>query len=236
MNEVAQNPNETIGKLSVPAKMNDSFGYYYLDLDKIIYLESSNNKTTIHFKDGKSITVIKVLKYFENKLSGKPFLRIHASFIINVRELYKYNKGKRKYVVLTNGEKIDVSRSKQNVINDIVDKLAIPNYEGTVYIDFKSIIYLEASHDTTIIYLSNGQSLRSIKNIGYFEAPLSGKPFYRIHDKYIINLMHVTKYYRGSNKLSENKGRTSGYVELSTGAGLPVSNGKKEMFQRFFNE
>jgi len=142
-----------------------------------------------------------------------------------------------KYVILSNGQKIDVSRSKQNVLeNSIIEKLAIPVYEGIVYVDFKSILYLEANLDKTIIHFTNCQPIKSIKNIGFFENPLKGKPFFRIHDKYIINLINVSKYYRGSNKQAENKGKTSGYVILNTGVGLPVSAGKKELFLHFFHD
>ena len=238
MNKLDQLQNETherVDKLSIPAKMNGSLGFHYIDLDKILFLESNNNTTVIHFEEEIPITAVKVLKFFENELRGKPFLRIHKSYIINVRKLHKFNKGKKKYVILTNGQKIDVSRSKQNVLeNNIIEKLAIPDYEGIVYVDFKSILYLEANHDKTIFYLTNGQSVKSTKNIGYFENALTGQPFFRIHDKYIINLNKVVKYYRGSNQLSETACKTPGYVVLSAGTGLPVSAGKKEMFLQFF--
>ena len=89
-------------KLPVPAIIEGSFGYYYIDLSKILYLESSNNKTTIHLEGEKPITVAKVLKYFEQELLGKPFARVHNKYIINVHKLVKYYKGTSKHVILTN--------------------------------------------------------------------------------------------------------------------------------------
>ena len=240
MNNIAPLINEIrerVEKLSIPSKMNGSFGYYYIDLDKILFLESNNNTTVIHFEEETPITVVKILKFFESELLGKSFLRIHKSYIINVRKLYKYNKGKKKYVILTNGQKIDVSRSKQNALEkNIIEKLIVPDYEGIVYVDYNSILYLEANHDKTIIYLMNGHSVKSMKNIDYFEKALTEKSFFRIHDKHIINLKNVMKYYRGSNKISETTGKTSGCVVLNTGTVLPVASSKKELFLRFFRD
>jgi len=240
MDKVVKSQNEVVGKidkLSIPAIINGSFGYYYIDLDKILYLESCNNTTVIHIEDEKPITVAKVLKYFEKELLGKPFLRIHNSYIINVHKLSKYNKGTKKFVILTNGQKIDVSRSRKNVLeNNVIVKYTIHTYDGLVYVDFNAILYLEANHDKTIFHLTNNKSIESIKNIGFFENTFIDKPFFRIHDKYIINMINVVKYYRGSNQQTENQRKTSGYVVLNTGYGLPVAASKKEMFLRFFRD
>jgi len=223
-------------KLPVPAIIEGSFGYYYIDLVKILFLESSNNTTIIHLEGEKPITVTKVLKYFEHELLGKPFARVHNSYIINVHKLVKYYKGTRKHVILTNGQIIDVSRSRKNVLeNNHIAKYSIPVYDGLFYVDLKSVLYLEADHEKTIFNLINGQIITSTKNIGFFKESLTDKPFVRIHDKYVINLLHVTKYFRGYNKKTDQKGKTSGYIVLNTGKGLPVSAGKKESVLRFFH-
>jgi len=227
---------EVEDKLPVPAIIEGSFGYYYIDLVKILFLESSNNTTIIHLEGEKPITVAKVLKFFEQELLGKPFARVHNKYIINVNKLVKYYKGTRKHVILTNGQTIDVSRSRKNVLenNYIATKYSIPVYDGLVYVDLKSVLFLEANHEKTIFNLINGQIITSTKNIGYFKESLTDKPFVRIHDKYVINLTHVAKYFRGYNKKTDQKGKTSGYIVLNTGKGFPVAASKKESVLRFF--
>jgi len=240
MNKTVKDQNlliEQTGKLSIPAKMDGSFGYHYIELEKIFFLKSNSNTTTVHFEKEEPISVTKTLKYFEKKLLGLPFLRIHESFIINVQKLYKYSKGKRKYVILTDGQKISISKRKQSTLENLTtinNKCEIPDYEGIVYLEIKSILYFEADQDKTIVHLSSGQKIHSVKNIGYFEDTLYSKPFFRIHNKYIINLLHVERFYRGSSKQSDNKRSTSGYVVLSTGKGLSVSASKKESFLQLF--
>jgi two-component system LytT family response regulator len=117
---------------------------------------------------------------------------------------------------------------------ELVDKYAIPVYDGLAYVDFSSILYLEANHDKTIFYLIDNRSVRSTKTIGCIEKTLTGKPFFRIHDKYMINLFHIENYYRGCNRINGSKSTDSGCVVLSSGQSLPVSVGKKEKFLQHF--
>ena len=235
MNELTLSPENKVGKtvdkLSVPATLDDSVGYYYIDLDKIFYLESRSNRTIIHKEKEDQITeteieATKTLLYFEKVLRGKPFLRIHHSFIINAQKLAKYNKGARKFVTLINGDEIDVSRSRKDILeNEIFGKYPVPVYEGIVYVDLKFILYLEADRDKTKFYFAGSPSITSTKNVGFFEDSLANRHFFRIHDKYIINLVKVVKNYRRSN---------SCYAVLDTGMGLPVSASKKEAFLEYF--
>jgi len=231
--------NTQIDKLSIPAIINGSVGYYYVDLDKIFYLESNSNRTVIHKERDEQIKeteieATKTLLYFENELRGKPFLRIHNSFIINVQKLVKYNKRTKK-VTLLDGTKIDVSRSKKDIFGDSkIEKYPIPIFEEFIYIDLKSILYLEAHFDRTEFHLLGSPPITSSKNIGFFEKSLADKPFFRIHNSYIISLTKVIKYFRGSSKVTENVGSSSGYAVLNTGKGLPVSANKKDDFLKYF--
>ena len=219
---------EKVDKLSIPAIIKGAVGYYYIDLDKILYLESQNNRTIIHkerdeYNKETEIEATKTLLHFENQLLGKPFMRIHNSFIINTQKLAKYHKGARKFVTLIDGTKIDVSRSKKGILEDgIIEKYPIPVYDELIYVDLKSILYLEAHYDRTEFHLIASPSITSSKNIGFLEKSLANKTFIRIHDSYVVNLTKVVKYLR------------HGYVVLNTSIGLPVSQNKKEVFLQYF--
>lgn len=240
MEELTLSPNgvnEKIDKLSIPAMIDGSVGYHYVDLDKILYLESFNNTTAIYIEGEKTpIKVAKTLLYFENELIQKSFLRVHQSFIINAQKLATYNKGERKFVTLVNGKKIDVSRSQKGVLEDgKIEKCPIPVFDELIFVDLKTVLYLEAHGDRTEFHLVD-KTIMSTKNIGFFEKKLFDKFFCRIHDKYMINLIKVTKYYRGSAKVTKDVGRNTGYAVLNTGKGLPVSTSKKEEFLKYFRK
>ena len=57
--------------------------------------------------------VSKTLKYFEEALRDASFARVHKSYLVNVNEVVKYQKGKGGSVVLSNGKEIMVSASKK---------------------------------------------------------------------------------------------------------------------------
>jgi two-component system LytT family response regulator len=83
--------------------------------DEIQFCEADGNYTTIHIKAKKPQVLAKKLKEIEAMLaSEKKFYRIHHSFIVNLDYIEEYNKEEGHQVVLENGQKIPVSRSRRN--------------------------------------------------------------------------------------------------------------------------
>lgn len=81
----------------------------------ILYIESDGRKVNIYFKDKKISTYAK-LSSLEEELSYE-FLRIHKSFIVNLRHVsvYKINK-----ITLDNDKEISISRTYQQKIKSII--------------------------------------------------------------------------------------------------------------------
>ncbi len=217
---------EKSNKLAVPTSFEkeQSIGYLYIDMDHIIYLESDSNYTNIHTEERK-ITASKVLAFFEKELTKKFFFRIHASYIINLKKLFKYKKGTESIVTLTTGHQFNVSRSKKKAFENLeTEKLPVLFNDEYTYIELDSILYIENRSDQVCIYLSDNKPMISTKNISFFESKLSNEPFFRIHNKYIVNLTKIIKYYKGKDT----------YVTLNTGISLTVSDGKKNEFLQLF--
>lgn len=57
-----------------------------IQIDEIIYVESIKDYIVIHFAD-KKITAKYKFGDFEKELTGKPFLRIHRSFLVNINRI-----------------------------------------------------------------------------------------------------------------------------------------------------
>ena len=49
----------------------------------------------------------------EELLEDFCFLRVHHSFVVNINEVEKYVKGEGGYLIMCDGSKIDVSRSRK---------------------------------------------------------------------------------------------------------------------------
>ena len=98
-----------------------SSGLHIIDLDEIIRCESSNNYTTFFLTTGKKIVVSKSIQTYEKLLKDSHFCRIHNKHIVNLKFIKKYVRGRGGYVVLTNGEQIEVSEGRKK---GFLDKLS----------------------------------------------------------------------------------------------------------------
>ena len=83
-------------------------GNVRLKVDNIIYIETSKHKN-VFYTAGETYSIYKKMDELEAELVGMGFVRIHQSFLINMRYIGKLSS----YVmVLTTGKEISVSKSR----------------------------------------------------------------------------------------------------------------------------
>jgi len=102
--------NSSTAKIALPTPD----GLQFQAQDEIIFFEASSNYTYVHLKDGSKYIVSKTLGDIENMLPAADFCRIHHSFIINMKYIKKYFKGRGGYVVMDDGTSIEVSVRKKD--------------------------------------------------------------------------------------------------------------------------
>ncbi len=102
-----------LGQKPTKLVLPTSSGMHIIDFDDIIRCESSNNYTTFYLKDGKKIVVSKSIQTYEKLLKDSHFCRIHNKHIVNLKYVKKYVRGRGGYVVLANGEQVDVSEGRK---------------------------------------------------------------------------------------------------------------------------
>ncbi|MBK6950626.1 MAG: response regulator [Crocinitomicaceae bacterium] len=89
-------------------------GYEYLRLDEIEHIEADGSYTKIMCVDGKTKTVSKNLKYFENALLDQDrFIRVHRSFLINLDQMKAFSRTGRGTIVMKSGKEIDLARDRR---------------------------------------------------------------------------------------------------------------------------
>jgi DNA-binding LytR/AlgR family response regulator len=87
----------------------------------ILFIESMQNYTKLHFKD-KSIVIHQTMKAIEESLSTEHFFRIHKSFLINITHIDMISGG-RLYI---NKIELPISRTrKEELLNQVVYKKLI---------------------------------------------------------------------------------------------------------------
>ena len=83
-------------------------GNVRLKVDNIIYIETSKHKN-VFYTAGETYSIYKKMDELEAELAGMGFVRIHQSFLINMRYIGKLSS----YVmVLTTGKEISVPKSR----------------------------------------------------------------------------------------------------------------------------
>lgn len=107
-----------LGKVGSPSEMRLCLptlkGFIVLKLEEIIYCEAERGYTTFHLEKNKRVTVSKPLLDYENLLQDASFLRIHKSFLVNLRHVKEYQRGEGGVVIMTNDMEIEVSRRKKD--------------------------------------------------------------------------------------------------------------------------
>ncbi len=80
-------------------------------LESIIYCAAEGSYTRVFLNNKRSVFSSKNLAWFERNLRSEYFVRLHRSYIINLRFISKVFKNEGK-VALQNGEKIPMSIGK----------------------------------------------------------------------------------------------------------------------------
>jgi two-component system LytT family response regulator len=83
-------------------------GFEVVKMENIVRLQGNGNFTDIYLKDKTKKMVCRFLKHFEEILPP-PFIRVHKSHIINVDYVKSYHKNSGGYVVLEDGNEIEIS-------------------------------------------------------------------------------------------------------------------------------
>ena len=89
-------------------------------INDILMLEGDGNYTFFHLSNGKRILVSRTLKQYEDALEGTGFLRVHKSFLVNLKHIVSYDLKDEMNLWFRNGVKVGVSRRKKQ---DVMVKL-----------------------------------------------------------------------------------------------------------------
>lgn len=97
-----------------------SGGLEFIELEKIIYCQSDSNYTNVFQQDDKKMVVSKTLKDVESLLPNDTFFRVHHSYTVNLKHIKRYLKADGGYLVMSNGGRVKVSRSKKDLLMELI--------------------------------------------------------------------------------------------------------------------
>ncbi|WP_099466756.1 LytR/AlgR family response regulator transcription factor [Konateibacter massiliensis] len=82
---------------------------YHLEEDDILFIEVFGHKLIFHLQD-KAITSIDSLRNIETMLNKSSFVRIHRSYLINLKKVKTFNKTE---IIMHNNERVPISKYKE---------------------------------------------------------------------------------------------------------------------------
>lgn len=91
-----------------------AFGLQFITVQNIIRAEAKGSYTVLFMNNGKSYTVSKTLKEYEDLLPQDIFFRIHHSYLINLKFIVKYHKGKGGVIEMTDKSMIPLAARRKN--------------------------------------------------------------------------------------------------------------------------
>ena len=106
--KIYNNPN-AFEKLSISAVD----GIYFVHIREVLRLEAEDNYTHIYLKNGERITASRTIKWYEELLQPMNFYRVHKRHVINLNYMRKFVKGDGGYLIMDDGENIEVSRRRR---------------------------------------------------------------------------------------------------------------------------
>lgn len=104
--------NSDIGIIGVPSIDKIDF----IKKQDIVYCAADGKYTTFYLNDGMSVVSSKNLGVYE-KILGSSFIRLHHSFLVNLKFVTSILKKDSFSCVLTNGVSLPVSKRKQDCFN-----------------------------------------------------------------------------------------------------------------------
>ena len=109
--------NNDIQKIS----LHTSEKIIVIELTDIIYCKSDNNYTTFFLENKTKILVSKTLKYYSDMLKEFNFLRVHQSYLINIKCIKEFIKSDGGYLILKDNSNIPVSVRKRNEVVEVLN-------------------------------------------------------------------------------------------------------------------
>jgi two-component system, LytTR family, response regulator len=95
---------------SIPVKQRS--GYINISTDEILYVEGFGDYVNVHLQEGRKVTVLSTIKAMEEQLAEFSFMRIHRSYIANLKKIDRVVEND----VFVQGRTIPVSRTYRSTL------------------------------------------------------------------------------------------------------------------------
>jgi two-component system LytT family response regulator len=103
---------EYADQLAIPS----ANGFEIIKVEDVMYCEGDGNYTTFYLAGDQKLVSSKTLKEYERILPTLTFVRAHQKYLVNIKFVKRYLKGRGGTLIMTNGKSIDVAHSKRTQV------------------------------------------------------------------------------------------------------------------------
>ena len=93
-------------------------------IKEIEYVQGVGNYSKFYLKDGRAIVTCRTLKYYEQFLIERGFIRPSKSAIVNVNSIQTIDFNRQKTIKLSNDQNISISRRQIKPLRDLFKAMA----------------------------------------------------------------------------------------------------------------
>ena len=98
-------------------------GMEFIAIEDVVLCKADGSYTSFVLKNKNTLLVSKHLKEYEILLAEQQFMRVHNSFLINLKEVKKYIKSDGGYIIMSNDMHVSISPRKKDELIESMKKL-----------------------------------------------------------------------------------------------------------------
>ncbi len=98
-------------------------GMEFIAIDDIIACKADGSYTSFMLEDNNTLLVSKHLKEYENLLAEHQFMRVHNSYLINLKKVKKYIKSDGGHLIMENDLEVNISPRKKDDLIEAMKRL-----------------------------------------------------------------------------------------------------------------
>lgn len=100
-----------------------TIGMEFIAIEDIIVCKADGSYTSFLLKNKSTLMVSKHLKEYEMLLADHHFMRVHNSYLINLKEVKKYIKADGGYIIMSNDSHVSLSPRKKDDLIEAMKRL-----------------------------------------------------------------------------------------------------------------
>lgn len=98
-------------------------GMEFIAIENIIVCKADGSYTSFLLEDNETLLVSKHLKEYENLLAEHQFMRVHNSYVVNLKKVKKYVKSDGGHLIMSNDLQVNISPRKKDDLIEAMKRL-----------------------------------------------------------------------------------------------------------------